>query len=120
MATAAADLGPEGTKLLDAYGSAARAAPPAEITSAVQREAVSEVRPGPRGEERRPPAAAAEAPPARAVLALGAALAGLAALLVVALLAPFSPIALTRDGDSEGRPAAAGGGTPTATPRLWW
>lgn len=118
LASAAADLGPQGAQHVKAYsGRRARTASP-EALAVILREAGA-ARPPTVADHRERPRASSpgSTPPARTVVILALALAGLAGLFVAILLAPMSPLALTRRNDGA-QPAAADRSTPSATPRV--
>ncbi|MGD9934708.1 MAG: hypothetical protein AB7T37_13470 [Dehalococcoidia bacterium] len=118
MDSAASDLGADGVARLGAYGAVRARNPGAESLAAIQRVAAAARPPAPAATtETVPNETRRRAAPARAVAFLCLALGGLASLLALMLLAPMSPLALTRSNDGAVQ-AGLPDGTPTATPRV--
>ena len=118
MGSAASDLGTDGAARLTAYAALRARSPEPESLAAIQRVAAAARPPAPASTERTAPnETRRRAAPARAVVFLCLALGGLASLLALMLLAPMSPLALTRSNDGAVQ-AVLPDGTPTATPRV--
>ncbi|MCA9829082.1 MAG: hypothetical protein R3B97_01675 [Dehalococcoidia bacterium] len=116
--SATTDLGPTGSQRLEAYRAVRRRNARPEMVAAIQR-ALSAAAPSvrPTDTDARPAGGRRRPVPMRAALFFGLSLAGLASLLALLLVAPMSPLALTRMNDGA-LPAATNNTGSSATPRV--